>query len=769
MEGTSTISEATTAPADGEAAVVLVDARTPVERALITQWARSAHPGSELVERQDPQLGRRLDNGGDALVVPARVTWLPREHANGDRGPRAGDLLALSDPRRPWARVQRRIARREPHRARITIGAPARASDLRRRFLAEAGRDRGTDAFAAFVGRQATLACERSERQVVGDRYKVPRLVAEQITASVRFRDRAADLAQRLDRPVEDVLAEATAGLEELAAVQSPLAIDVFRTVMRPLHARAWNVQADVEELERLRELNRRHALVFLPSHRSYADPLVLAEVLHENDFPRNHLLGGDNMAFWPIGPLGKRAGLIFIRRSFGDDQVYKFAVREYFGHLVAKRFNLEWYIEGGRSRTGKLRPPRFGLLHYLVAGLEDEPGRDVVLVPTSIVYDQLQEVGAMADEQRGATKQGEGLRWLADYVRAQRRNVGTARVRFGEPFSLRQALDEAQEGPAQLEKVAFRIADAINRATPVTATSLVTFALLGARERALTLGEMGCVVAPLLDQIELRGISGPGRELRRPAGLRRALDGLVAAGAVSCFDGGTEPVWSIAPGGHHAAAFYRNGALHHLLNRAIVELVLLALADQPAHDDLVEVAWQDALRLRDLLKFEFFFAAKAAFRDELIAELELLATDWRDRVGSPGQAAELLAGARAFVAHRALRSFVDAQLVVAERLAARDPREPVERKAFVAECLGVGRQMVLQRRLYSAESVSAELYGSALRLAANRDLVDAGRDELRTAREEFRDEVAALVSRVARIGELDAALLEEVLDDDAG
>ena len=132
---------------------------------------------------------------------------------------------------------------------------------------------------------------------------------------------------------------------------------------LRPLHARAWDVQADTAGLERLRELNRRHPLVFLPSHRSYADPLVLADVLAEHDFPRNHVLGGDNLRFWPIGPLAKRAGIVFIRRSFGDDEVYKLAVREYFAFLLAKRFNLEWYMEGGRSRTGKLRPPRYGLL----------------------------------------------------------------------------------------------------------------------------------------------------------------------------------------------------------------------------------------------------------------------------------------------------------------------------------------------------------------------------------------------------------------------
>jgi glycerol-3-phosphate O-acyltransferase len=746
--------------------IALVDARTPTERELITHWARDEDGSVELLDRDDPALAARLQRDDDPRVVPVRITWLPRER-DGDRHVRAADLLALTNPHRPWAPLQSRIARREPDRVRVTAGEPAHVSDLRRRFLEEVGGDRDPSGFAAFVARQATLALERAERQLIGDRYKVPRLVAEQITASARFRERVDELAEHLGRSADDVLTDATNCLQEVAAVQSRLAIDVFRAVMGPLHKRAWTVEVDTAGLERLRELNRSHALIFLPSHRSYSDPLVLAQVLDTHDFPRNHLLAGGNMSFWPIGPLGKRAGLIFIRRSFGGDEVYKLAVREYFGHLVAKRFNIEWYLEGGRTRTGKLRPPRYGLLRFLVDALRDDRADDVVLVPVSIIYEQLEEVGAMAAEHGGAHKQAEGLRWLAGYAHAQRRNVGAARVRFGEPFSLREALDAAGEGPAQLEKVAFAICDGINRATPVTASSLVTLALLGVRDRALTLDQVARVIAPLLEYAERRGISGPLAALRKPDGLRAALDALVTAGVVSSYAGGTEPVWSIAAGRHHVAAFYRNGAVHHLVNRAIVELATLGVANSPEDGDPIEAAWEDALRLRDLLKFEFFFAEKARFRDELFEEMELLDANWRDQVASPEAAAALLTNSRMLIAHRALRSFVDAQLVVARRLVARDPRLPVERDPFIDECLGVGRQMLLQGSLHSAESVSKELYASALRLAANRDLVDPGREDVRAAREAYLSEVEDVVARVARIGELDAQLLEKVLDDE--
>jgi glycerol-3-phosphate O-acyltransferase len=740
-----------------------MDARTSTERRLIGAWARASYPAAELLASGDPALEARLAAGDEARVVPVRVTWLPRER-EGDRRVRTADLLALMNPHRPWAPVQPRIVRRDGDRARVTAGEPASCGELRVRFEREVAGGRGSNAFAAFVSRQAMLALERAERAVIGDRYKVPRLVAEQIAESADFRARLAALAERLERPSDEVLREAVDGLHELAAVQSRLAIDVFRTVMGPLHKRAWTVDVDTSWLEELRELGRRHALVFLPSHRSYADPLVLAQALDAHEFPRNHVVGGGNMSFWPIGPLGKRAGLVFIRRSFGDDPVYKFAVREYFGYLVAKRFNLEWYIEGGRSRTGKLRPPRYGLLHYLVAALDDGRAENVYLVPTSITYEQLEEVGAMAAEQSGARKQDEGLRWLAGYAKAQRRNVGSARVRFGEPISLRDALEVAGPGPAQLEKVAFTICDGINRTTPVTASSLVTFTLLGVRDRALTLDQVTRVTAPLLAYFESRGIAGPLSGLARPGGVKRALDALVRAEVASCYSEGTEPVWSIKPGHHHVAAFYRNGAVHHLVNRAIVELAIVGLPEAPDDEELVEAAAEDALRLRDLLKFEFFFADKPRFREQLAEELDLLDPRWRERVDTIEEARSLLAGAGTLVAHRALRSFFDAQLVVARRLAAREPRHAIERDAFIKECLDVGRQMLLQGELHGAESVSAELYAGAIKLAANRDLTDPGREPVRVAREQFLAEISSTVARVARVGELEASKVEEVI-----
>src|SRR6476661_563978 len=691
--------------------VVLVDAESDVERGLVTEWLRThdVHP-REVLPIDARALAKPLANlADDVPVTPVRVAWLPRERG-GSRRVRWSDVVSLDAVRRPPAGVQARIVRREPDRATVVAGEPATVGDLRRRY----GRP-GAGGLAEFVVRQAALSLERAERGVLGDHYKIPRLIAEAIEDSPEYRAEVAELAARLELPEAEVARRAAADLSGLVASMSPLAVDLLTGALRPLHSRAWNVQVDEAGLARLRERNRTHPLVFLPSHRSYADPLLLADVLAERDFPRNHVLGGDNLSFWPVGPLAKRAGVVFIRRSFGDDEVYKLAVRQYFGFLLAKRFNMEWYMEGGRSRTGKLRPPRYGLLANVAEAIEQGRVDDVYLVPVSITYDQLREVSAMAAEPLGA-----------------------AYVRFAEPISLRDALGAEPDRRLALQKVAFEVCVGINRVTPVVATALVTLALLGVRDRALTLTQVRQVLGPVRSYLEERGLVGAVGPLSTDTGLRRVLGALERSRVVTIYAGGEEPVYAIERGQHLVAAFYRNSAIHHFVDRAIAELVLLA---EP------EDRWDAAAALRDLLKFEFFFPDRDTHRAQLTAELARMGADW-DTPDGP----DVLSAAPFLIAHRVLRSFVDAQLVVALRLAARNPRTPVVEKEFLDECAAVGQQMLLQGRLHGPESLSRELFGSALKLAANRDLVDAGRDELGKRREEFAAQLERVVADVRRI-----------------
>jgi glycerol-3-phosphate O-acyltransferase len=424
----------------------------------------------------------------------------------------------------------------------------------------------------------------------------------------------------------------------------------------------------------------------------------------------------------------------VFIRRSIKNEPVYKLVLREYIGYLVRKRFNLEWYIEGGRTRTGKLRPPRYGLLNYLVEEFREGASNDVMLIPTSIVYDQLYEVGAMAAEEHGAKKTPESLSWLIGYARAQGRGFGKVRVEFGEPLSLCDALEESREHEHPVERVAFEVCHRINRATPITESALVTLALLGAEDRALTLEEVRCTLRPLLEYVTVRNLPMTAElDLRTADGVGQALAALSRHGVVTRYDGGLEPVWSISPERHLEAAFYRNSIVHLFLGRAIAELVLMRVAEEPVPDAVVD-GWEEAVTIRDLLKFEFFFARKRVFGQELREEIELIDPGWERRAGEPGAARGALERSQLLLAPRVLGSFLEAYLVAAERLAAAGDAGPIDQEALVTECLGVAHQQRLQRRLKSTESISRELFSNALKLADNRGLLGPGAAEGREA-----------------------------------
>ncbi|MBF6355976.1 glycerol-3-phosphate 1-O-acyltransferase [Nocardia higoensis] len=785
--------------------VALVDASSGVERELIGTWLAEGGIAAELgtdapvtqIDLDATAVAARLiGRRDDPLVVPVRVLWLPKER-DGVRRMSFGDLVTLTDPRKPNRLVQRRLARTAPDRHVVLTGAPAPLSKLRAKnpeaaALHTAGSG---EPFARAIVRAAVVALERAERAVIGDRYKVPRLVAEEILDSPEFLRRLRLIADQIDADPQDVYRRAEKGLNELVAAQSRMVSDLFTQAMRPVHASTWKVDTDDTGLDRLRELNRTCPLVFLPSHRSYVDAFVLGDVLARNDFPPNHVIGGANLRFWPIGPIARRTGTVFIRRSFGDDEVYKAVVEEYFAYLLSKRFNLEWYFEGGRTRTGKLRPPRYGLLNYLAAAVRAHRVDDVMLVPVSITYERLNELGAIATEQLGGRKKPEGLTWLARYIRSQQHSAGHVYVRFGEPLSARARLsalgdpmhtppvtiplhgpDSAAPAPTPAEQeiaekerravqlLAFEVAVGINNVTPITVNALATLALLGVEQRALTLGEVRALLAPVIDYIRRRRLpSGELTALTEEPSLAVVLEQLSLARVVTVYRGGIEPVYSIESGAHLEAAFYRNSAVHWFVDRAIMELSVLAAIE--AVDDNLRAGWEEAFRLRDLLKFEFFFPDRAEFSERITAEMLLVDPEWNSR-GRETQGSEIVArlrGSGFMMAHRVLRSFFDAQLVVAERLADKDAAAPIDRKELIAECVSVGKQMLLQRRLHSPESVSTELFSSAIALADNYHLIEpaeataaADRTDLTRRRAEFATQLRAISSRISLAANLD-------------
>ena len=422
------------------------------------------------------------------------------------------------------------------------------------------------------------------------------------------------------------------------------------------------------------------HPAVLLFSHRSYLDGVIVPVAMQENKLPPVHTFAGINLSFGFMGPLMRRSGVIFLRRKL-DDPLYKYVLRQFVGYIVQKRFNLSWSIEGTRSRTGKMLPPKLGLLSYVADAYLDGRSEDILLQPVSISFDQLHETAEYAAYARGGEKTPEGAEWLYKFIKAQgERNYGKIYVRFPEAVSMRQYLGEpggpmAEDEAAKrlaMQKMAFEVAWRILRATPINATGLVSALLLTTRGRALTLDPAAPHAAGLAGLSGTQAdpdVTNSALRLRTPDGVRAAVDALSNGHPVTRVDGGHEPVWRIAPEHEHEAAFYRNSMIHAFLETSIVELAL-AHAGRAPDGDRVAAFWEQAMRLRDLLKFDFYFADSASFRENIAEEMA-----WHDRLGDPRRRRrrrdrrDLLRAKRPLMADAMLRAFFEAYEIVADVL----------------------------------------------------------------------------------------------------
>jgi glycerol-3-phosphate O-acyltransferase len=763
--------------ADGTDTVLLVQASTEIEARLIRERIAASggqdRPQVGLGPPGSPLTGlpeSLLEHDEDTRLVPVRVAWLPEEHA-GRRAARLADMMPGHNPYHPSERRQRQILSRQPGRATVLVGEPATVASLRRGWTQTTAGEDPAD-FAAYVARRATLALDRAEYQLLGPRYRTPSLVKEEILSSRRFRSGLRKVQRGPDESPPS-LAEAGQILDELAAGWSRRLIDVMPTLGRLIFQRGFDPQIDYDksQVERLRAAMQRHPCVFLWSHRSNLDNLVLTAAMQEQGLPPAHLFAGINMAFGPMGAILRRAGVIFIRRSTGDDPLYKYVLREYVGYVLEKRFNLSWSIEGTRSRTGKMLPPRLGLLSYAADAYLQGRVDDILLLPVSITFDQLHEIAEYAEYARGGAKKPEGFGWLYGFIKAQgARHYGKVYVRFGEPVSLRAflgpptgpvATDPAARRLA-LQKTAFEVAWRINQGMPVTATAAVTTILLAMQGTALTFGQIRLGLADALDYLESRSVPRTAslRALSAAEPVRATLDALVAGGLVTSVRDGREPVWLIGPDQQLAATFYRNSLVHFLLDTALCELAVLRARDAGA--DPVGAFWAEIARLRDLLKFEFYFKDRDEHRRQVAAEMdrhEPGSPSWEERLrAGPMEADALLAQMRPLVSHVIVRPFVEAYRIVADVLAGEDvPTDSdgsADRDEVTRRALGLGRQYVAQGRLRSSESVSVLLFQTALQLAGNRGLLGPGED-LPARRAGFLAELRDLLRRLDEIENL--------------
>ncbi|HLI24448.1 MAG TPA: hypothetical protein VKU91_05805, partial [Acidimicrobiales bacterium] len=306
----------------GEEVVFVSESESPVERGIIERWVADHRPPGTAphqvqvhhFERPREKLGlapfeervaRLLEGGDDPWYVPLTVAWEPSA-PDSDRGQpvRLRDLVLLGDPRKPRPLAQRVLARR-PERFVVVHGGAARRSWLHRRWrrLTESGRT--GPSFPHFLLMQGVLSLERAEALRLGAQYKVPRMVREDLASSVRFQAGVEELAAELGRPPEEVRAEAERYLQEMVTGFGRVLIDLWARFGRFVYSLGYDRQLDYdrEQVDRVSRALSEHPAVVLPTHKSMLDAAVVASAFAELGLPRSHILGGINLAFWPMGP----------------------------------------------------------------------------------------------------------------------------------------------------------------------------------------------------------------------------------------------------------------------------------------------------------------------------------------------------------------------------------------------------------------------------------------------------------------------------------
>ncbi|AJR01696.1 MULTISPECIES: glycerol-3-phosphate 1-O-acyltransferase PlsB [Hafnia] len=368
------------------------------------------------------------------------------------------------------------------------------------RYMAD---EHGTDqTIAQKLARVARMHFSRQRLAAVGPSLPDRQALFNKLLSSKAIEKAVEDEARSKKISREKAQQNAVALMEEIAANFTYEAVRLSDRVLSWTWNRLYQ-GINVHNAERVRKLAQDgHEIVYVPCHRSHMDYLLLSYVLYHQGLVPPHIAAGINLNFWPAGPIFRRLGAFFIRRTFKGNKLYSTVFREYLGELFSRGYSVEYFMEGGRSRTGRLLEPKTGTLAMTIQAMLRGGKRPITLVPVYIGYEHVMEVATYAKELRGATKEKESLIQMVRGLR-KLRNLGQGYVNFGEPIPInnwlnqhvpewRESIDpiEAQR-PSWLTPTVNAIANTvmvnINKSAAANAMNLCSTALLASRQRALT------------------------------------------------------------------------------------------------------------------------------------------------------------------------------------------------------------------------------------------------------------------------------------------
>ncbi len=744
----------------GESALVFL--RSP--RSLASSVATLSDPFPELARLQR----ELLPSGKRIVMIPLTLLWRrrPRQLSRSLR-----DVL-FGDPEEPGA--MRAAIGFLIHRgtAVVRVGAPVElANEIKRDYLpgprslpprpvtqlgddteVSVGSGRPIDLNTRAARRVRGFLHQhlaRESRVITGPPLKRPERVADLTLRDLHLRRALAEIARERGRADGSVERESRRALREIAARYNAIAVDAIKGILHFIFNRIYDgIDIDPAGIKRLQEASAEGPIVLCPCHKSHIDYLVLGYIFDEHGIQPPHIAAGDNLNFWPVGRLLRACGAFYIRRSFKGDKVYAATLSAYVKQLLRDGFTQEFFIEGGRSRTGKLLPPKFGMLTMEVEAWIAGEKSDVKFCPISISYEKLMEGQSYQRELLGGEKQKEDATALLGATSILRSRYGRITIRIAEPVSLRKlfaerGVDIKEQSPEDRRKLVaalgWRIAAGINRAAPLAPMGLACAALLSHDRRGLSNEEIlaraeflhtaaidcGATVPAWYTGEKSDGAPPP--SLRASGLIHRALQTLGESGDIHGQSAGEETYYAVNEERRYSLDYHKNGILHFLVGPAILSSALRTRDGQPV--PLTELL-RAAKELSRFFKNEFIYEPGRPFEAIVDGALALL-LKWNlveRRSGATGDLiVETPAGARwVELLADLLRPFGEGVWLAADALCLlRDA--PLETKEWTRRTLERGRAAYLAGRIRRGESLSKSILDNALLMFKDRGVVVQG------------------------------------------
>ncbi len=375
--------------------------------------------------------------------------------------------------------------------------------------LADLAEHRGSTMHLAHkLARIARVHFVRLRHAVAGPKMTVRAVVIQNLLETPALQKAIEDEARSKKISHQEARKTAEKYLHEIAAKYSDTLVRLLDRFMTWCWSRIYN-GIHIDGGERIRDLAQRgHEVIYVPCHRSHMDYLLLSYVIYKEGLVPPHIAAGINLNFFPAGPIFRRGGAFFIRRSFKGNKLYSAVFREYLNRLFQKGYPVKYFTEGGRSRTGRLLSPKTGMIAMTVQGMLRDQQRPISIVPVYLGYEHVMEVGTYLKELQGKSKQKESLWQVLGSLR-HLRNFGQGYVSFGEPINLGEALDQLQpnwrdcvtrgaEEPTRpqwltptVNLLANQIMQRINNAAALNSVNLTALAILSSEKHALLREEL--------------------------------------------------------------------------------------------------------------------------------------------------------------------------------------------------------------------------------------------------------------------------------------